>query len=64
MNMNSPLRSLSIADPERFYAVLNLDIEAGPNGARGRNGELEGDLTAIMERWQGVRALAARKIDH
>jgi hypothetical protein len=42
---------IHIAEPARFYAVLQLDIDAGPNGARGRSGALEDDLTAIMERW-------------
>ena len=44
-------RGIHIADPEQFYSMLNLDIETGPTGPRGRSGAAEDDLTALCERW-------------
>jgi hypothetical protein len=44
-------KGVHIADPDRFYAMLRLDIGAGPTGPRGHSGAVEDDLTALMERW-------------
>ncbi len=44
-------RGVHVADPARFYLMLKLDIKAGPTGPRGRNGTLEEDLVALLERW-------------
>jgi hypothetical protein len=43
--------ALHVADPARWYFMLQLDIAAGPTGPRGRHGALEEELMVLLERW-------------
>jgi hypothetical protein len=38
-----------VSDMDRFLETLQRDIEAGPNGARGRHGAVRDDLRKLRE---------------
>ena len=40
---------IHIVDPVKFFSALRMDIEAGPEGARGKHGALMHDLMTLKK---------------
>ena len=44
---------MRVGEPDRWYSTLELDIAAGPRGARGRDGALVEDLENLRDVVEG-----------